>query len=681
MEKKILPRFTFDEQPSLEKNNALLRVFEEVHNHIYANDGLSPEQALDEAIKILFLKIYDEKNKKYEFQITPDEFESITNGKSETVFLNRFKELQQSTFDYFFNLFEKGEKIKLKNSTLGFVVNKLQNIDLLSSSNDVKGLAFQKFIHSSQRVGRGQFFTPEQIVKLCIEILQPQSDETILDPACGSGGFLTSALQYIKINEPTKVKKFAKDNIYGIEINRTAAKIAKMRMILDGDGFSNIVQHDSLTDWSDIDLELKKSSKSKVKTYQGFFDVILTNPPFGTQGKITDKSVLCNFDLGYKWIGSENGYFKTAELLNGQVPDILFIERSLRFLKPGGRMAIVLPNGDFENSSLSYLRNYIKEIADVFAVIKLPQETFIPSGTGVKTSILFLKKKDASKEIKRVFFSQITKLGYAGNKNGSLIYKKDDFGNIIKNINGDLQIDENISSVVSAYLKFKIDGLESSDENNFIIDNTDLKYARLDFEFYKPSYREMERKLLKKGARRLGDLVKIKKTKSGKLRQKDLIVKYIELSDISAQYNEIINFTEQLVHELPSRASYELKVGEIITAVAGNSIGTNSHASAYVTKDYEGCICTNGFRVLTVDTKQINPFYLLYYFKSKNFLDQVFRFRTGAAIPSLLDNDLMNILVLLPNIIEQDRIGKIIENGFKERKQYQKLIDNIEVVI
>jgi len=681
MEKKILPRFTFDEQPSLEKNNALLRVFEDVHNHIYANDGLSPEQALDEAIKILFLKIYDEKNKKYEFRITPDEFESITNGKNETVFLNRFKELQQSTFDYFFNLFEKGEKIKLKNSTLGFVVNKLQNIDLLSSSNDVKGLAFQKFIHSSQRVGRGQFFTPEQIVKLCIEILQPQSDETILDPACGSGAFLTSALQYIKINEPTKVKKFAKDNIYGIEINRTAAKIAKMRMILDGDGFSNIVQHDSLTDWSDIDLELKKSSKSKVKTYRGFFDVILTNPPFGTQGKITDKSVLCNFDLGYKWIGSENGYFKTAELLNGQVPDILFIERSLKFLKPGGRMAIVLPNGDFENSSLSYLRNYIKEIADVFAVIKLPQETFIPSGTGVKTSILFLKKKDASKEIKRVFFSQITKLGYAGNKNGSLIYKKDDFGNIIKNINGDLQIDENISSVVSAYLKFKIDGLESSDENNFIIDNTDLKYARLDFEFYKPSYREMERKLLKKGARRLGDLVKIKKTKSSKLRQKDLIVKYIELSDISAQYNEIINFTEQLVHELPSRASYELKVGEIITAVAGNSIGTNSHASAYVTKDYEGCICTNGFRVLTVDTKQINPFYLLYYLKSKNFLDQVFRFRTGAAIPSLLDNDLMNILVLLPNIIEQDRIGKIIENGFKERKQYQKLINNIEVVI
>ena len=130
MSQHTLPLFTFLEQPSLEKNDGLLRVFEDVHNHIYANDGLSPEQALEEAIKILFLKIYDEKNQKYEFKITPTEYDNIIDGKSETDFINRFKDLQQNTFNYFSNLFEKGEKIKLKNSTLGFVVNKLQNIDL-----------------------------------------------------------------------------------------------------------------------------------------------------------------------------------------------------------------------------------------------------------------------------------------------------------------------------------------------------------------------------------------------------------------------------------------------------------------------------------------------------------------------------------------------------------------------
>lgn len=680
MSQSTLPLFTFYDKPSLQKNDGLLRVFEDIHNHIYANDGLSPEQALEEAIKVLFLKIFDEKNKTLEFKISSSEYERIRNGKIDQEFIKRFQDLQHNTFSFFSNLFEKGEKVNLKNSTLGFVVNKLQNIDLLNSSNDVKGLAFQKFIHSSQRVGRGQFFTPEQVIKLCVEIIQPRADEAVLDPACGSGGFLSSALQYVAINEPEQSKKFAKENIYGIEINRTVARIAKMRMILDGDGFSNIIQNDSLSDWSNLDLELNKSNEKNNKTCQNFFDVILTNPPFGTQGKISDKSVLRNFDLGYKWNGSDSIYIKSDTQLNGQVPEILFIERCLKFLKPGGRMAIVLPNGDFENSSLAYLRHYIKETADVLAVIKLPQETFIPSGTSVKTSILFLRKNNGEKGLKKVFFAQITKLGYSGNKNGSLVYKKDERGNILKTPEGESKIDEDISEVISTYLSYKNKGDLKEQENSFVVDKSDLDYSRLDFEFYKPSYRHLDHLLSRKGAYRLGDLVKIKKTKANKLKQKDLSVRYVELSDISTQYNEIINSTEQLVHELPSRASYEIKEGEILTAVAGNSIGTNSHASAYVTKDYDGCICTNGFRVL-IPNKKINPYYLLYYLKSKNFLDQVYRFRTGAAIPSLLDSDLLNILVLLPSTKEQGRTGAIIKDGFKQRKQYQEKIQKIEVNI
>jgi len=681
MSQSTLPLLTFAEHPLLEKNDGLLRVFEDIHNHIYANDGLSPEQALDETIKILFLKIFDEKNKKFEFKISPTEYKNVLDGKDDPEFSNRLRNLQQGTFDFFSNLFEKGEKIKLKNSTLGFVVNKIQNIDLLNSSNDVKGLAFQKFIHTSQRVGRGQFFTPEQVINLCVEIIQPQADEVVLDPACGSGGFLSSALKYVSINQPDRAKKFTKENIYGIEINRTAAKIAKMRMILDGDGFSNIAQHDSLSEWSSLDLELNRTNGKANKTYQNYFDIILTNPPFGTQGKIADKSVLRNFDLGYKWDEVDGDYVKTSVQLNGQVPEILFIERCLKFLKPGGRMAMVLPNGDFENSSLAYLRHYIAGIAEVFAVIKLPQETFIPSGTGVKTSIIFLRKKNGNDVIRKVFFSQVTKLGYSGNKNGSLIYKKDEIGNTIKNKVGGLQIDEDISDVISSYLKFKNKQTLEEQENSFLVDKNDLSYARLDFEFYKPSYRKQAKILSSKGAYKLGDLVKIKKSKSNKLKQKDLVVKYVELSDVSTQYNEIINATEMVVHELPSRASYEIEKGQIITSVAGNSIGTDKHASAFVTDEYSGFICTNGFRVLVPNEKLVNSYYLLYYLKSKNFLDQIFRFRTGAAIPSLLDVDLLNVLVLLPPIKEQNRIGAIIEEGFRERKQFQEKIKKIEVNI
>ena len=703
MSQITLPLFPASEQTSLGKSDKLLKVFEDVHNHIYANDGLFPEQALEETIKILFLKIFDEKNKNFEFRITSSEYQNTINGKNEGDFLNRFSNLQQNTFTCFSNLFEKDEKIKLKNSSLAFVFNKLQDIDLLSSSNDVKGLAFQKFIHASQRVGRGQFFTPEQVVKLCVEIIQPKSNEKVLDPACGSGSFLNSTLQYIALSEPDKVRDFARNNAFGIEINKTAAKIAKMMMILDGDGFSNITQHDSLSDWNSIDAELNKNNRTYLKTYQNYFDVVLTNPPFGTQGKITNKSILKNFDLGYKWNELDSKFYKSRDLLHGQVPEILFIERCLKFLKSGGRMAIVLPNGDFENSSLSYLRNYIKEQANVLDIIKLPQETFIPSGTGVKTSILFLKKKDREETTKKIYFAQVTKLGYAGNKNGSLVYKKDDSGNIQKNERGEFKVDEDISDVISSYLKFKKNKEFHNTENAFLVNRDDLNYMRLDFEFYKPSYRETEKILLKNGAKKLGDLLDIRKTKPSKLKQRDLVVRYVELSDISTQYNEITNATEQLVHELPSRASYELREGDIITAVAGNSIGTNNHASAYVTKEYDGCICTNGFRIFNVneekinplfldkeslyqqgsnfDKKKLNPFYLLYFLKSKYFLDQVYRFRTGAAIPSLLDSDLLNILILVPSKEEQDRIGEIIKSGFEQRRKYKEQINNLEINI
>lgn len=680
MSQKQLPLLQLLKQSNLEKNDGLLRVFEDVHNHIYANDGLSAEQALEETVKILFLKIFDEKNDKYEFKISPEEFAKVVNGGVSKEFSERFDRLQRETFLYYKDLFEDAEKIKLKTSSLGYVVNKLQSIDLLKSSSDAKGLAFQKFIHSSQRAGRGQFFTPEQVVRLCLGIIQPNSNETILDPTCGSGGFLSAAVQYVGINEPRKVDSFAKGNVYGIEISSTAAKIAKMRMILDGDGYASIARHNSLADWSEIDEELRKvRTGSKQETYKETFDVVLTNPPFGTQGKIVDKEALGRFDLGYKWTEDDGKFSQTRELLNGQVPEILFIERCLQFLKPGGRMAIVLPNGDFENSSLGYLRNYIQSIADVFAVVKLPQETFVPSGTGVKTSILFLRKKGGTTKAKGIFFSEVTKLGYAGNKSGALIYKKDSHGKILRDDQGEPLIDEDVSDVIADFLSFTNNGDLADSKNSYVVNEENFGPSRLDFEFYKPLHRQAEKILLENGAKRLGELVEIQKTKSMKLRQKDLAVRYVELSDVGVQYSEIINSTELLVHELPSRATYELHKGDVLVAVAGNSIGTANHASAYVTAEYDGCICTNGFRVLSVNTELINPYYLLYYFKSQYFLDQVFRFRTGAAIPSLQDVDLMNILVPVPGMAQQNKIGSVIEEGFKQRQSYKELLGNVEI--
>ncbi|BAS31213.1 N-6 DNA methylase [Dehalococcoides mccartyi] len=676
-----LPLFTFEDKTSLEKSGSLLRIFEDIHNHIYANDGLSPEQALEETLKILFIKIFDEKNKKLGFNISSNEYSNLLNGNNDLDFLNRFKDLQENTFCYFSTIFDSTEKIKLKPTTLAFVVNKLQFIDLLKSSNDIKGLAFQKFIHSSQRIGRGQFFTPEPVIKLCVDIIQPKANEKILDPACGSGGFLISALKYVVLNTPSATDYFAKDNIFGLEINRSAAKMATMRMILEGDGFSKIILSDSLTDWSTLNFDINKVCGTN-NPYQNYFDVILTNPPFGTQGKISNKAQLRNFALGHKWNCANNQCSKTDSLVNGQVPEILFIERCLEFLKPGGRMAIVLPNGDFENSTLTYLRTYILELADLIAVVKLPQETFIPSGTGVKTSLLFLRKKNGDNKVpKKILFGNVTKLGYLGNKNGSLVYRKDEKGNINKDIEGNLLIDEDFSDVVNSYLSFCSEGIskKSPSENCFTINRDELNISRFDYEFYKPNYRQLAQDFKDRKLYKLGDLVKLSKSKSEKLKQKDLIINYVELSDISAYYSEIINSTEYRVHDLPSRASFELKTGELLTAVAGNSIGTSKHVSAIVTEEYAGSICTNGFRVLIPNKQIVNPFYLLYYFRSKYFLEQIFRFRTGAAIPAISDADLLNIQVFLPEKEEQNRIGKILLDGFQQRKLFREKIETLEI--
>ena len=178
---------------------------------------------------------------------------------------------------------------------------------------------------------------------------------------------------------------------------------------------------------------------------------------------------------------------------------------------------------------------------------------------------------------------------------------------------------------------------------------------------------------------RLGDICDIVKIKSKKLKDQNATVEYVELSDINTHSYEIINSTTYQVHELPSRASYELNEGDIITAIAGNSIGTRKHATALVTKDFEGNICTNGFRVLR--NFKIDSYYLLYFLKSELFLKQMFMYRTGAAIPNVSDNDLANIIIHLPNEQTIDEISKKMEKSFELRQESRNQIESIHFTL
>ncbi len=651
----------------LSKEDNLLKKFEEIHDFIYSNDGLSPQQTLEEMVKILFIKILDENARLNLFAISAIEFGEIKQAKNAPNFSQRINGLFLQTAKTYPDLFDENDRIRLSDLSLAFIVNKLQQISLVDPSQDVKGLAFQKFLSHHEKDALGQFFTPSPIIDFCVEMMQPQPGETIIDPACGSGGFLMSAFSFLKKNfaglDPEKI---VSQQIFGLDINKSIARIARMKLLLEANAQPNIFCTNSLEDLDTLQLSISQKEG---------FDLVLTNPPFGA--KINSSNLLSHFNLGHKWLNNNGLFHKSKTLHTNQSAEILFIERCLQLLKEGGRMAIVLPNGNFENPSLEYLRFYIKLKAKILAIVNLPQETFIPFGTGVKTSLLFLEKETPNL-VKQypIFFGRVKKLGYLGNKNGTAAYKKDKFGQVIKNQFDQPVLDEDFSILAAVYKSFQ-NGNPVEGEHSFSINYNELN-GRFDYDFYAPENRKLvDVNGADTNAVRLGDLCEIVKLKSKKLKNLNSEVEYVELSDINTHSFEIINSTNYLVHELPSRASYEIETGDIITAIAGNSVGTRKHATALVTPDFEGLICTNGFRVLR--NFKIDPYFLLYFFKSEVFLKQMFMYRTGAAIPNVSDADLSNILIRLPEETVIQQISEKMKRAFELRhasKMELQTLDN-----
>jgi type I restriction enzyme M protein len=475
------------EKKDLKPAPELKSIFETCHNYIYANEGLLKEKVFNEVLKLIFIKMVDEKkiSSKCEFGITTEEEEEIKEGKP-SAFTDRIKKLFEEVKLNYSDVFDPNERINLKPITLAFVVSQLQEYSLIETRSDVKGTAFQTFVYAHQRGERGEFFTPHPIVELTVEMLDPKDDEKFIDPACGSGSFLVSVMNYVKekfIKErPEKkskanefLKEYAHAHIAGIDINPDLSKVAKMHMILYDDGHTGIFSANSLSSFEELENFAAKARVPRPLTpLPNSFDILMTNPPFGSKGKITDKRILKQFELGYKWkpacaeasAGRQDKttgkWAKTDELQNGQVPDILFIERCLQLLKDGGRMAIVLPDGNLNNSSLCYVREFIQQKARILAVISMPVGTFMQSGVNPKTSVLFLQKLNEEelnklkKENYPIFMAVVEKIGYDLNsKTPKVMFKKDEQGEIINYDNGEPIIDTDIPNIAEAFREFK----------------------------------------------------------------------------------------------------------------------------------------------------------------------------------------------------------------------------------
>ena len=435
----------------------LLFSFKICHDHIYVTDGLQKQPAFFELLKVIFCKIHDERNFPNPLEFYATAREKKTNDGRLTVF-NRISKIFNAVKKQYSAIFDANDEIKLQPRSLAYIVGELQRYSFLSTNIDVKGKAYEELVGANLRGDRGEFFTPRNVQKMAIRMLEPKITDKILDQSCGTGGFLVIAMNEVikKLQEQagvtaqsdpwmqnalnSRIQETAKVNFFGIDINPDLVKATKMNMVMNNDGSGNIFRQDSLLhphQWEDsyrkqfakaLDIEPETLRSEKDLAH---FDVIATNPPFGSKLPIKDEETLRQYQLGHIWKETESGWEPTIQLQTSAPPEILFIERCWQFLKPSGRMAIVLPDAILGAPGLLYVRYWMIKHCRIVASIDLHSDTFQPRN-GTQTSVLILQKK-TEKEIDQgtmpdyeIFMAQVKAIGH--DKRGNTTYRRNEEG-------------------------------------------------------------------------------------------------------------------------------------------------------------------------------------------------------------------------------------------------------------
>lgn len=592
-----------------------------IHNYIYANEGLNNFEVLNVILKVLYCKTYDELHE----NLLEHAFFEQDLYRVALKLLNHIKE----KYPRMFNL---NDSFDVKERTIIYIFNELSDYRISELGTDLKGHIVQRIVDRSFREGRGQFFTPSSIVDFVIQMINPRKGEIGCDPACGTGGFVFSALEHISKNNNLTNNDI--NNLYFYDISRSLTNLIAMRLMFEfGIDEPNLIIQDSLS--SSFDLK---------------FDYVLSNPPFGSQGKISDTTILSKYALGKDEKGN---------IYSSQVPDILFIEKIISILKEGGRASIVLPDGNFENPSSGYIRKYIFNNCKINAIVSLPDGSFIPYGTGVKTSILFIEK-DASAHNKNysIFFGKINKLGYTFSKHSKPVYNETG------------AIDEDYSEVLYKYKNKKYDDFNfivQSDE--IIFNNYNLAYNK-----YCLSWKKIVSKIQSQKHSKLYDICECVNKKEKILQ--DEIYNYVEIGNVSTENCEIVNCSILKGSDLPSRASYRLQENDVVVAIAGNAIGTVYGAKAIVTKEYAGAICTNGFIVLR--NSNLSPHLLLHFFSTNEFRAQIIQSKYGTAIPTISKDDFMSISIPRYSKQKEEKIISTYKTAFDLKEKAKELIKSLE---
>ena len=459
----LAEQWTFEKltkENRLAQGLSLREVIQNLENLVLANAGVD---AFEEVFKLIYAKLYDEfeantkssRNHKIYFRIY---------GESNQELYDKIQELFEGAKEQWPGIFSEDDKLKLTPPHLATCVSFLEDIKLFNSNLFVIDDAFEYLMTKVAKGEKGQYFTPRYVIDMCVKMLNPKENDYVIDPACGSCGFTVHSYFHVfnsdgvfSAMEPSQEQKeYASKMIYGIDFDERAVKIARALNLIAGDGKTNVYNANTL-DPSQWDEETRVGLKSMLRhldnyqenqenqrNYKYFkFDVLMTNPPFA--GDISEKHILKNYQLA-----------KKNEKVKSKVDrHILFIERALDFLKDGGRLAIVLPQGTFTNTSEEYIRNFIMEKARILAVVSLHTNTFKPH-TGTKTSILFLEKWDKKlcpkKDDYPIFFAVSEKGGK--DNSGEYIFKRDINRNLIIDKHGHPEVDHDLFEIADSFKTF-----------------------------------------------------------------------------------------------------------------------------------------------------------------------------------------------------------------------------------
>lgn len=440
------------------QKTSLKNIILDMEDEVLANAGVD---VFEEVFKLIFIKLYDElagardESKDLEFRNA---------GESDSELKMKIEKLFNKAKDKWEGVFSKDDKIKLSPSHLSVCIGSLENVKLFNSNLEVIDEAFEYLVNKSAKGEKGQYFTPRYVIDMCVKMLNPKPSETMIDPASGSCGFPIHTCFYVwqqlykakglsQSHLFTAEKKipecidYVKEKIFGIDFDDKSVRVSKMLNLIAGDGHTNVLYLNSIDyehwdewtkndEWEDIYFEgwkrLKKLRAEKDANRDFNFDILMANPPFA--GDIKESRILARYELG------KNSKGKAGNKVGR---DILFIERNLNMLKDGGRMAIVLPQGRFNNSSDKYIREFIAERARILAVVGLHGNVFKPH-TGTKTSVLFLQKyggvDENGKELcpkcddYNIFFATMSEP--SKDNSGEKIYLKDSNGEFVLDSHG-----------------------------------------------------------------------------------------------------------------------------------------------------------------------------------------------------------------------------------------------------